>query len=125
VTPVNTATNTAGKAIEVSSLKGYENSSLAIAPDGKTLYAAGFLATSNDPGYLIPLTTATGAAGKAIKVASYPVAIGVTPNGATAYVVCEGFVGVPGGVVPVDTATATAGKTIDRGGEPIDILLAR
>jgi DNA-binding beta-propeller fold protein YncE len=124
VTPISTATNTAGKAITVSSLTGYENSALAIAPDGKTLYAGGFLATSNEPGYLVPVTTASGAVGKAIKVASDPVAIGVTPNGATAYVVCEGLSGVPGGVVPVSTATDTALKTIDGGGSPIDILLA-
>jgi DNA-binding beta-propeller fold protein YncE len=123
VTPISTATNTAGKAIKVSSLKGYSNNALAIVPDGKTLYVGGFLGTSASSGYLIPVTTATGAVGKVIKVASYPAAIGVTPNGATAYVVCQGDADVPGGVVPVDTATATAGKTIDRGGEPIDILL--
>jgi YVTN family beta-propeller protein len=124
VTPISTATNTAGQAIKVSSVKGYSNNALAIAPDGKTLYVGGFLATSASSGYLIPVTTATGAVGKAITVASYPAAIGVTPNGATAYVVCQGDAGVPGGVVPVDTAAATAGQTIDRGGQPVDILFA-
>jgi hypothetical protein len=64
-------------------------------------------------------------AGKAIKVANYPVAIAVTPNSATAYVVCQGIVGTaPGGVVPANTATATAGQTIDGGGFLTDILLA-
>jgi YVTN family beta-propeller protein len=124
ITPISPTTNTPGKAIKASSLTGYHNSTLAIAPDGKTLYVGGFLATSASSGYLIPVTTDTGAVGKAIKVAPYPVAIAVMPNGATAYVVCEGQVGVPGGVTPVDTATDAALKTIDRGGEPIDILLA-
>jgi YVTN family beta-propeller protein len=126
VTPISTATNTAGKAITLSSRKGYTNNALAIAPDGKTLYAGGFLATSSTSGYLIPVTTATGAVEKAITVASSPDAIAVTPNGATAYVVCAGvpIAGVPGGVTPVNTATDTALKTIDRGGFPTDILLA-
>jgi hypothetical protein len=45
ISPTVTPINTVGKATTVSTRKGYTNNALAIAPDGKTLYAGCFLAT--------------------------------------------------------------------------------
>lgn len=54
---------------------------IAIAPDGNTVYAA---ISSSD--VVIPISTATNKAGKAIKVADSPSWIAITPNGKKAYV---------------------------------------
>jgi YVTN family beta-propeller protein len=70
VTPISTATGTAGKPIKV----GLFPDAIAITPDGKTAYVA-----SSGPGTVTPIRTATGTAGKAIKVGSYPSAIAITP----------------------------------------------
>ena len=59
VTPISTATNTAGKPIRV----GSPADALAITPDGKTLYAASSTATRNA---VTPISTATNRAGKPI-----------------------------------------------------------
>ena len=66
VTPIDTATNKAGSAIDV----GANPSGIAITPDGKTVYV-----TCSDPGTVVPINTATNTAGPAIKVGEYPYAI--------------------------------------------------
>jgi len=63
VTPISTATNTAGKPIKV----GHSPCSIAIAPDGREVYVANQMA-----GTVTPIDTRTNRAGKPIKVGSWP-----------------------------------------------------
>ncbi len=70
VTPINTVTNNAGKAIKV----GKDPVAVAITPDGKTAYVANEIS-----GTVTPIFTATNIAGKAIRVSSRPVYIAITP----------------------------------------------
>jgi YVTN family beta-propeller protein len=60
-----------------------------------------------------PIRTATNTAVKAIKVGPLPVAIAITPDGKTAYVVNSGA--SARSVTPIDTATNTALKAIPLG----------
>jgi len=99
VTPIRTATNTAGKAINVQKYPY----AIAITPNGKTAYVASTLL-----GTVTPIRTATGNVGKPIKVGQGPEVIAITPNGRTAYVVSE----ASGTVTPIFTVTNTAGKPI-------------
>ena len=70
MTPIATATNTAGPPITV----GSEPDAIAITPDGKTAYAANF-----GSGTVTPIATATNTAGPPITVGSEPIAIAITP----------------------------------------------
>jgi DNA-binding beta-propeller fold protein YncE len=72
VTPIDTATSTAGKAIKV----GRTPDAIAITPSGKTAYVVLY---SSGRSTVIPISTATGKAGQAIKVGSDPQAIAITP----------------------------------------------
>jgi YVTN family beta-propeller protein len=125
VTPISTATNTPGKSIEVSPVKNYNNTAIALSPDGKTLYTSGYTGggSLNSPGYVIPIATGTGTVGQPIKVAQSPTALGITPNGAVAYVLCSGPVEKSAAeVIPIDTATGKAGPPVSRGGYPTSIV---
>ncbi len=78
VTPIGTATNTAGKAIRVGNYPG----AIAITPDGKTAYVLNSglplpFPVSEDTVY--PIVTATNTALKAITVGNGPIAIAITP----------------------------------------------
>ena len=110
VTPIRTATNTAGKAINV----GKYPYAIAITPNGKTAYVANTSLST-----VTPIRTATGTVGKPIKVGQDPEVIAITPNGRTAYIVSPG----PGTVTPIFTATNTAGKPIKVGSFPWDIAI--
>jgi DNA-binding beta-propeller fold protein YncE len=67
--------------------------------------------------------TASNKPGKAIKTAPEPYAIAITPNSATAYIICTGAPTGAGGVTPIRTATNTAGKTISIPGGPDAIAI--
>jgi hypothetical protein len=68
VTPISTATNTAGKPIRIGS-----DVTIVITPDGKTVYAATW-------GKVIPISTATNTPGKPIHIVfGLPQAIAITP----------------------------------------------
>jgi len=67
VTPIATATNTAGKPVKV----GCIPVAAAVTPDGQTIYVA------SDSGTVTPIATATGRPGKPIKIEG-PVAIVIT-----------------------------------------------
>ncbi len=100
MTPIATATNTAGTPINArqSFAMSYAES-IAITPDGKTAYVAD--AATNQ---VTPISTATNTALTAIQVGTIPVAIAITPDGKTAYV----GLGVHfHNLVPIDTATNT------------------
>jgi YVTN family beta-propeller protein len=70
-------------------------------------------------GTVTPIRVATGKAGKAISVGSFPDAVAITPDGTTAYVVNDGS----GTVTPIQTATNTAGPAITVGRNPGPIAI--
>jgi DNA-binding beta-propeller fold protein YncE len=123
--PISTATNTVGKPIYVAARLG-TNSTVAITPDGKTVYVGG-VSLLNTGNYVVPVDTATGAAGKTIVVRGEPHSMAVTPDGKTLYVVCAGDAGngVPQDVIPVSTATNEAGPAIRTGLQPLAIAISR
>ncbi len=115
VTPINTATNKAGKAIKT----GSSAFAIAITPNGKTAYVANL-----DSGTVTPIRTATNTALKAIKVGPGPAAIAITPDGKTAYVANDGVGEVLGHTVtPIRTATNKALKAIRVGNAPGPIAI--
>jgi len=116
VTPVDTATDTAGPAIRV----GAQPSAIAITPDGRTAYVV----NTNDQaglkdGTVTPITTATDEPGKPVKVGIEPDAIAITPNGQTAYVANQ----LSGTVTPITIATNAPGKPIKVGYTPDAIAI--
>jgi YVTN family beta-propeller protein len=111
VTPIATATNTAGPPIPAGDLP----ISMAITPDGKTAYVANF-----SSGTVTPIATGTNTAGPPIRTGSNPFDIAITPDGKTAYV-ANGT--VPGTVTPIATATNTAGPAIRTGSGPGAIVI--
>jgi YVTN family beta-propeller protein len=113
VIPVNTTTYQKGKPVKA----GYIPGSMLVTPNGKTLYAADWLI-----GQVTPIDTATHTAGRPIKTGAdpYAVAMAVTPNSKTVYVVNEEPYGT---VTPIDTATNTAGKNIKVGVDPFAIVI--
>jgi YVTN family beta-propeller protein len=70
VTPITTATDKAGKAINVGSFPW----AIAVTPNGKTAYVA-----NSGSGTVTPIGTATNTAGKVINVGAAPVSIAITP----------------------------------------------
>jgi YVTN family beta-propeller protein len=72
VTPINTATNTAGATIAV----GSNPFGVAITPDGRTAYVTNDLGA----GTVTPINTATKTPGATIPVGSNPFAVAVTPD---------------------------------------------
>ena len=68
VTPVRTATNTAGRAFSIGPpVEGAGNQVIAITPDSKTLYVASY-----GDGTVIPVNTVTSTYGRPIKVGRGP-----------------------------------------------------
>ncbi len=110
VTPIATATNTAGPPIPAGDLP----ISMAITPDGKTAYVANF-----SSGTVTPIATATNT-GPPIRTGSNPFDIAITPDSKTAYV-ANGT--VPGTVTPIATATNTAGPPIRTGSGPGAVMI--
>lgn len=110
VTPINTATNTAGRPIPV----GSNPTTIAITPDGRTVYVAN--AESNT---VTPIATATNKPGKPITVGKDPSYLAITPNGAKVYVSNLG----DGTVTPIATATNKAGTPISVGVAPGEIAI--
>lgn len=97
ITAIHVATGAVAATIPVSA------SDLAIAPDGKTLYALGGTMGS---GSVTPINTASNTAGTPIPVSSDGEIL-VAPNGKTVYVVDEA-----GGLTPIDVATGTSGARV-------------
>lgn len=71
VVPISTATNTAGKPIPAGGAV-----SIAITPDGKTLYAAGIInnSLSTPVNQVLPISTATNTPGQPIRI---PIQVGL------------------------------------------------
>jgi DNA-binding beta-propeller fold protein YncE len=111
VTPIDTTTNTAGKALAAGTVSpaGVEFSA-----DGQTAYVVDMGA-----GTLTSINLATRTAGKPIKVGDAskvldgPLAVAITPDGKTAYVLNPSLDPKHDSLVtPVDIAAGTAGKPI-------------
>jgi YVTN family beta-propeller protein len=112
VTPIDTATNTAGTPIT-----GVTNPwQIAITPNGESAYATDLVGDS-----VTPINLITNTAGTPITVsgASSLGAVAITPNGTTAYVANA----TDGTVVPLDTATNTTTKPITVGNNPVYIAI--
>src|SRR6266704_1760220 len=113
MTPIATATNTAGKPIKIGAIPA----AIAITPDGKTAYILDISAYGRGRTRVIPVATATNTPGKPIKISDIvglPAAIAITPDGKTAYAVTGARRGTT--VTPIATATNTPGKPINIGG---------
>ena len=110
VTPIDTASGTAGKPIRVgtSDAGGCEADAIAITPDGKTAYVTNYTAGT-------VTAIAAGTAGPPIPVGKAPSYIAITPDGKTAYVSNAGS----GTVTPIRVATNTPGPPI-KIGKPIN-----
>jgi YVTN family beta-propeller protein len=106
VTPIATATNTAGPPITT----GSQPWGMAITPDGKTVYVANY-----GSGTVTPIATTTNTAGPPITVGSGPFDIAITPDGKTVYVANLDS----GTVTPIATATNTVGAPITVGSVPL------
>jgi len=110
VTPINTATNTAGTPITV----GSDPDAVAITPNGATAYVDNF----ND-GTVTPIHTASNTAGTPIHVGLGPWGIAITPNGATAYVTNQNS----DTVTPINLAANSPGTPINVGSFPNGIAI--
>ena len=106
VTPIDTATNTAGQPIHVS----HDPFDIAITPDGRTAYVLSRSSSKHTRAMVTPINTATNTPGQPIYLpglGGYGF-IAITPDGKTAYVTT----GYPRAVIPISTATNRAGKPI-------------
>jgi len=86
-------------------------------PAAPLVVASTTIASAGNPtgtGALTVINTSTNVASTAIKVDADPVALGVSSNGATAYVVgaYNDDTGAPGTLIPVSTSTHAVGKTV-------------
>ena len=81
----------------------------AVSPAGLAQLVTAYVGSGS--GTVTPIRAATNTALKAIRVGRLPVAIAITPDGQTAYVVNE----TSGTVTPIRIATNTAGKPIKVG----------
>ncbi len=119
VVPISTATNKAGRPIRV----GASATFLAVTPDGRTVYAV-----TGDA--VVPVSTATKMAGPPVRVPGFtPIAVVISPDGATAWVSGDrfphrGLQTGPGFVLPIRIATNTPGKLISTGGADAGCLIA-
>ena len=120
----DTATNTTLPAIRVAPRHGSDYGA-AITLDGRTVYVEGTFDKSTR-GFIVPVSTATRAVGKAIVFRGYPNAMAITPDGKTLYVLRAGApeFGLPQDVLPVSTATNTVGKPIKTGQQPVAIAIS-
>jgi len=118
VTPIDLATSTAEKPIDVSG----EPVAMTIAPDGKTAYVPiGFTSSRTSAQGVQPIDLATNTAGKPIDLQWPPDAIVITPDGKTAYSI-NGFPSLT--LTPIDLATNRPGKPIKLSEPPQAIAMA-
>jgi outer membrane autotransporter protein len=120
VTPINTATNTPGTPIPVGPVgSGIQAFSLAITPDGKTLYVANPFGSASGTPSLIAINTATKVATPIPGVAA-SFGLAVTPNGSTLYV-ANAFADT---VTVINTATNAVITTIPVSGTPNGVAVS-
>jgi YVTN family beta-propeller protein len=98
VTPVDTATNTAGTPIAV----GANPHGIAITPGGTTAFV-----TNAGGNSVTPINLSTKTPGPAINVGNTPVAVAITPDGSSAYIVNSQSNTVSVMDIPTEAITAT------------------
>jgi DNA-binding beta-propeller fold protein YncE len=139
LTPISTATNTAGTSVPVCTDGGTFGTgstatvltdvlSVAVTPNGKTLYVGCVsydLIAEQGNGYLIPIDVATGTQGTHISFVNEPVDLAITPNGKTLYVAGQASGDHSSGstIVPIDTATRTIGMPLPVTGGASSIVI--
>jgi DNA-binding beta-propeller fold protein YncE len=134
VTPISTATNTAGHQIglgptAITSWLGFAQPGqiMAITPNGKMLYVAYNRMGGIRVSYVVPIVAATSTGLARIHTAKDLSSIAITPDGKTAYVTRDRSSnwsdGIPGKVFPVDTATNTTGPSVLVGPWPTVIAI--
>lgn len=120
VTPIDLATSTAGKPIDIAG----EPVALTAAPDGKTAYVVTGATSSHGPSSnqtVTPIDLTTNTAEKPIIFPNPPDAIAITPDGKTGYVI-NGFPSRT--VTRVDLATGKLGKQVTLSEPPYEIAMA-
>lgn len=108
ITPINTATNTAGTPITV----GANPYGIAMTPDGKTVYVA-----NNGGSTVSVINTATNTVTATLTGFSAPTDVIITADGKTAYVTNQ----TANTVTPINLATNTSGTPIAVGAGPFYI----
>lgn len=116
VTPIDLTTGVAGAAIPIAKDGGI--SSIAISPSGAIAYVA-VVPTAQAYGVVVPIDLATRTLEPGIVVGAVPVAIAITPDGSTAYVVDSG----DGTITPIALATGTVYPQLLVGGNPVDMAI--
>jgi hyaluronoglucosaminidase len=115
LTPISTATNKAGAPIDAYG----DPDSMAVTPDGRTLYVA-----DGNNGDVVPISTATNTAGRPIRVGSGGTGVAdgeglaIAPDGKTVWVL-----GDSGWVTPISTATHRKGTPMGVSGSPVAIAI--
>ena len=117
VIPIRTATNTALRPIPIGPAWPFVIT-IAITPDSKTAYV-----TNAHTDTVTPIRTATNTALAPINVGESPLAIAITRDGKTAYVVFGSGPSRPGIVIPIQTATNQALRPIQVGYLPGTIAI--
>jgi YVTN family beta-propeller protein len=133
VTPISTATNTAGPLTGLGPtampdwISMYAGQTMAITPDGKMLYAVYNRLGGTRVSYVVPIRTATSTGLPRIHTARVLSCIAITPDGKTAYVTRDRSPnwsdGVPGKAFPINTATNTTGPSVLVGAWPTVIAI--
>jgi DNA-binding beta-propeller fold protein YncE len=114
VTPISTATNTVRTPVNALGDPG----SMAVTPDGRTLYVA-----DSDTGVVLPISTATNRPGRPIHVEAKDAGvvngagIAVSPDGKTLWVLTNT------GVIPVSTASGRTGTPMYVSGTPVAMAI--
>jgi len=103
ITPVDTATDTAGPPIGVGS-----------GPDGMVVAGGDLFVANNNSNNVTVIDTTTNAVIKTIQVGSIAADVAATPDGKTVWVTNFG----DGTVQPIDVATLTAGPPVTVGSQP-------
>jgi DNA-binding beta-propeller fold protein YncE len=120
VTPIDLATSTAGKPIDIAG----EPVALTAAPDGRTAYVVTGATSSHGPSSnqtVTPIDLTTNTAEKPIIFPNPVDAIAITPDGKTGYVI-DGFPSRT--VTRVDLATDKTGKQVTLNEPPQEIAMA-
>jgi DNA-binding beta-propeller fold protein YncE len=104
VTPISTATKTAGKPIKIVHQRDQGTEQVVITPDGKTVYVLDY------SGAVTPISTVTDTPGKPIELGQGVGAgseMAITPDGKALYVLMFSAGQGPSYLIPIATATNT------------------
>jgi DNA-binding beta-propeller fold protein YncE len=115
VTPVDAATNRAGKPVAIQGAYA-----VAVAPGGGTAYVLAMPDPDSQQGFVVPIHIRTSTAGTPIKVGLSPVQIAFTPDGQMAYVANS----ASGNVTPILLADRRAEPAIAAGKIPTDLTVS-